>query len=281
VKPVSAGPVQLKVPENYAELASAPAIPGLDLIDGAAYAPDGDDGGRAVAFGATDANDSTLLPTRFRGAIGLAVGEAPDSTPVTLGPEKLEAYRLEGQEPAGIDRQVTVFTVPTSEGVATIVCLAPPADAAAFKPECDAIANTLQLTAGRPFRVGPDEEFANTLGDAFGTLGRQVAKGRQALNEAGATFREQGAAARDIQAAYAAAAAQLRDAEVSPADQGIRGALVERLDAARVAWKNAADAAVNKQKARFDRSEAAIKRTQEELARQVAALEEIGYEVGR
>ena len=279
VTPVSGGAVQLKVPEDYAALASAPAIPGLDMVDGAGYAPGGKDGGRAVAFGATEANDSTLLPEDFRGTLGL--DEVPESTPVKLGPDGLQAFRYEGLKPAGIDRQVTVYASPTSEGVATVACLAPPADAAAFKGDCESIANTLQISAGKPFPVGPDPAFAKTLGTTFGKLDNQVAKGRKALGKDGTTFRAQAAAARDIQAAYAAAARQLSNAEVSPADRRIRALLVDRLQAAGAAWKKAAAAAVKKDKRGFASSEAAIKKTQKELQQAIAGLEAAGYKVAQ
>jgi serine/threonine protein kinase len=279
VTPAEGGPVQVKVPASYAVLASAPAIPKLDLVDGAGYAPDGRDGGRAVVLGATEANDSTLLPRDFRGALGLEAGEVPERTAVKLGPDGLQAYRYEGLRPEGSDRQVTLYTTPTSEGVATVACLAPPADAAAFKGECEAIANTLQISSGKPFPVGPDQEFAKTLGGTFAKLDNQVVKGRQALTKDNATFRAQAAAARDIQGAYATAARQLRGAEISPADQVVRAALVDSLQAAAAAWKKAAAAAVKKDKSAFARSESGIKRTQQELRQTVAGLEAAGYEL--
>jgi hypothetical protein len=279
VTPADGGAVQLKVPRNYAALVSAPALPGLEFVDGAAYAPGGEDGGRAVAFGATEADDPTLLPSDFRDAIGLESGDVPDRTPVKLGPDELQAYRYEGLEPAGTDRQVTVYASPTSEGVATVACLAPPAAAAAFKGDCEAIANTMQISSGKRFPVGPDPEFATTLGDTFGRLDNQVAKGNRALTADKATFRAQGKAARDIQAAYAAAARQLRGAEVSPADEQIRAELVQRLGAAGAAWKKAAAAAVKKDKRGFARSETPIKRTQQQLAATVASLATVGYEL--
>jgi hypothetical protein len=279
VTPATAGALQLKVPANYAALSSAPALPGLELADGAAYAPDGKDGGRAVAFGQATANDSTLLPADFQVAAGLEPDDLRERTAVKLGPDSLQAYRYEGLKPAGTDRQVTVYASPTSAGVATVACLAPPADAAAFKADCEAIANTLQLNSGNAFPVGPDPAYAKTLGTTFAKLDKQVAKGRQALGKDKTTFRQQGAAARDIQAAYAAAAKQLRNAEISPADRTINRRIVERLGAATAAWKKAAAAAVKKDKRGFDRSEAGIKQAQQQLAETVAVLKTVGYEI--
>jgi hypothetical protein len=281
VTPADGGAVQLKVPAGYAALASAPALPGLDFAEGAAQAPGGRDGGRAVAFGQSVANDSTLLPPEFRRALGLRDGEVPERTPVELGPDRLQAYRYEGLRPAGIDRQVTVYMSPTSEGIATVACLAPPADAAAFKGDCEAIADTMQVSSGKPFPVGPDPAFAKLLGNTFGRLDSQVAKGRKALGRDKATFRAQAAAARDIQGAYAAAAKRLRKAEISPADQQINRNLVQRLNGTAAAWKTAARAAAKKDKRGFDRSERAIQRAQRNLARAFAGLEDAGYRLTR
>ena len=157
----------------------------------------------------------------------------PERTAVSLGPDKLQAYRYEGLEPEGEDRVVTVYVAPTSEGVATVACLAPPADAGAFKGECEAIANTLQLTSGKAFAVGADAAYAKTLGTTFGKLNAEVAKGQRALTRDGATFRAQAAAARDIQAAYAAAARKLQGRGDEPGRRAINGALVESLQGGR------------------------------------------------
>ena len=220
-----------------------------------------------------------MLPEQFRKAIGLAGGEVPDRTPVKLGPDDLQAYRMEGLEPAGSSRHVTVYASPTSEGVATVACLAPPADADAFKPECEAIADTLEITSGTPFPVGPDPAYAKTLSTTLGGLERQVAKGRKQLAREKTTFRAQAAAARDIQNAYVAAAKKLRNTETSPADTLINTLLADRLGAAAGAWKKAAAAAAKKDKAGFARSAAAIKRTRAELRLALTGLEKVGYKV--
>jgi hypothetical protein len=205
----------------------------------------------------------------------------PDRTAVKLGPEGLQAYRYENLQPEGADRQATVFVAPTSEGVATVACLAPAADAAGFKPVCDGVANTLQVASGKPFPVGPDPAYAERLGTTFAALDAKVAKGRRALTRDGAQFDDQAAAARDIQAAYAAAAKRLRNAPISPADRTINRLLVERLGAVSAAWKRAARAAADKDKAGFDRSETAIERAQRQLAKGVAGLENAGYSITR
>ena len=188
----------------------------------------------------------------------------PERTAVALGPDGLQAYRYEDLEVEGEDRVATVYVSPTTEGVATVACLAPPADAGAFKGECEATANTLQLTSGEPFKVGADAGYAKTLGTTFGKLERRGRQGPQrALAQNGATFRAQAAAARDIQAAYAGAARKLQGGGDEP---GRRGRSTTRssksLQAVAGAWKKAAAEAAAKDKAGFARSEAAIKQAQ-------------------
>ena len=166
---------------------------------------------------------------------------------------------------------MTVYASPTSEGVATVACLAPPADAAAFKAECEAIADTLQLASGKPFPVGPDPGYAKTLG---ATLAQARRPGRERPQGAGARRRDvQGAGrrrARDPDA-YAAAAKTLRDTQTSPADTLINDALVDRLRAASARMEAGGRGGGEEAQGRASPGRAAaIKQTQAELARAVA-----------
>ena len=279
--PVEAGSLGIEVPASWKPLATAPAISGLELADAAAFAPGGRDGGRGVELGMGDASDSTLLPRDLRQALGLGAGEVPERTAVALGPDDVQAYRYQGLEPAGSNRSVTLYAAPTSAGVATVACLARSADAEAFAPDCEAMADTLDVGDATPFPVGPDPSYAKTLDRTLGALDRKVASGRRALGRDGVTFRAQARAARGIQAGYAQAARQLRRADISPADRTINAVLVDRLTVASGAWKNAAAQASQKDKGGFRRSETAIRRNQRQLARALAGLEAAGYRLQR
>ncbi len=280
-QPVQSGSIALEVPKGWQEVATPPEIPRLALTDAAAYAPGGRDGGKAVEFGMAKANDSTLLPPKFRDQLGLADGQVPERTPVKLGPDDIQAYRYAGLQPQGFDRTVTIYAAPTSAGVATVACLAPPEAAEGFGPECEGIADTLQISDAKTFPVGPNPAYAKTLNRTLNQLDRRVAAGREALGRDGATFRAQARAAGNIQAAYAEAARQLKQAETSPADVTINDALVDALTDAKEAWKNAASAASDKNKGGFQRSGAAIRRTQQQLAQTLAGLEAAGYTLDR
>jgi hypothetical protein len=210
--------------------------------------------------------------------VGTAARESRQS--VKLGPDGLEAYRYENLQPDGFDRQVTLYLAPTSEGVATVACLAPAADAGAFKPVCDGVANTLQVASGEPLPVGADPKYADTVNKTFGALNDKVAKGQRALSRKGARFDDQAADARQISAAYAAAAKRLRNAQIRPADASINTVIANRLANTGDAWQRAARAAAAKDKAAFNRSEGRIGDAQQQLAVAVRALEDAGYAVG-
>ena len=143
------------------------------------------------------------------------------------------------------------------------------------------MANTLQVASGTPFPVGPDPGYAKTLGTTFDRARREGRQGPQGARRAtSAKFDDQAAAARDIQAAYAAAAKRLRNAEISPADAGDqRRARRSGSQTSSAAWKRAANAAADKNKAGFARSEAGIKKAQQDLAQTLAGLENVGYTI--
>ena len=88
-------------------------------------------------------DNPTLLPLAVP-ADARRVAAEPDA--VELG-DGLQAYRYDGLKPNGFDRAVTVYAAPTSTGVATLACLAPPDDADAFASTCDQMANTLHRPA--------------------------------------------------------------------------------------------------------------------------------------
>ena len=279
VTPVAAQAGTVKVPAGFAKLSEVPAIPGLELEGAAAAAPGGRDGDRAVAVGLAEADDETLLPDAFQRELGLGDDEIPDRTPVKLGEDGLQAYRYENLKPAGFDRNVTLYAAPTTEGVVTVACLAQPADAKAFKPGCEAIANTLSPAAGDPFPVGPDPAYAKTLGATFGALGDRVTAGRRAINADNTTFRRQAVASRRIARGYAAAADKLEGTATSPADKPINTALVARLNAAAAAWRDAAGAARRRDKDGFRAAGEQISKAEADLGRAVARLKAAGYEV--
>jgi len=267
--PAESASMRLEVPGGWTRAATLPQVPGLTLEGAAGYTEP--EGGTTVMFGSVPraANNSTLLPA---GVIEAAGGVPEGRTAVALGPDELQAYRYENVELEGADGPVTFFAVPTTEGVATIACV--PGGAS-----CDGVANTLELTAGEPYPVGPSSDYAARVGDTLSRLNRAVEQRGAALRQA-KTPRAQAAAARGLQAAYRNAAGSLRGQELSPADRTANARLVAALGDTAKAYGQAASAAADNSKAAYQRARAAVNDAQRELNGALEGLRAAGYEIG-
>ena len=105
------------------------------------------------------ATNGALLPAGFLDSIGKSTSSVPARSAVRLPAQNLQAWRYRNLSPVGAPRQVTVYTVPTSGGVATVVCAAAPDRAAALGPQCDAIAGTLLLRRGDGLSGRPERRL--------------------------------------------------------------------------------------------------------------------------
>jgi hypothetical protein len=260
--------MRLEVPAGWTQATTLPAVPGLELDGATGYtAPDGVG---TVAFGlATDAGNAALLPS---GLIRAAGGVPEQRTPVALGPDELQAFRYSDVELEGLDQPVTLYAVPTSEGVATVACV--PGSAT-----CEGVANTLELVSGEPLPVGPSGEYAQAVTDALGTLAGNVERADAALRRAN-TPGAQAEAARRLQAAYRRAAQTLRDQQVNPADAGPNARLVAALAGVAKAYGQAASAAADASRPRYQQARQATSRAQGELDEALEGLRAAGYEIG-
>jgi serine/threonine protein kinase len=262
--PKSNAAMKLKVPETWAD-AAAPKVPGLTLADAKAAAG----GGATVLFGTVrdEANNSTLLPN----GLLQAAGEVPKNREaVKVGPGEVEAYRYRDVQLEGLDKPVTLYAIPTTQGVVTVACVPSAAS-------CDGVANTLELN-GEPFPVGPSEEYAKTVSGVLGALNAKVAKASGALGKA-KTPAAQAKATADLRDAYRKAAADLRGGELSPADRGANARLVAAINGLAKAYRQGAAAARNNSKAGFKRAGAAVTTAQRELAGALEGLRAAGYEI--
>jgi hypothetical protein len=256
--------MKLKVPGAWAD-APPPQIPGLTLSDPKAATGEGS----TVSFGTVrGANTPSLLPPALIQAAG---GVPKNRTAVKLGAGGVQAYRYGDVRLQGLNQPVTLYTVPTAQGVVTVACVP-------SSNTCDGVANTLDLLGSDTFPVGPSDDYAKAVGDAFGALNTAVAAGQAKLAKA-KTPAAQAAAARGLQNAYRRAGATLRDQQLSPADRGINARLVAALAGLAKAYGQAATAAADNDKAGFKKSGAAIAKDQGELSTAIANLGDAGYEV--
>jgi serine/threonine protein kinase len=270
-KASSSATLEALFPDSWSELGSPPEVPGMTLDDPIAVAPKGG-GGTSVVFGVVkeEANNSTLLPAGFLTALG-AGGKTPKRDAVELSRAKLQAYRYEKLQPKGSKSAVTVFAVPTSEGVATLACVDPGAD-------CEGIANTLKLTSGSAFPVGPSKDYAAALSKELATLNKQVASGRSGLKAK--TPAAQAAAAHKLAAAYAAAAKGLQGLKLSPADKLSNLQLATALDQTGAAYRKLGSAASKGDRGGYGRAGNAVANGEKAIGQALDGLKAAGYGVG-
>jgi serine/threonine protein kinase len=256
--------LKLKVPAAWADK-TPPQIPGLDLADPKAAGA----GNETVTFGTVrkDADNASLLPV---GLVQAAGGVPKNRTAVKLGPDKVEAYRYANVTGDGIDHALTLYAVPTAQGVVTIAC-EPGTDT------CDGVANTAQLL-GDTFPVGPSADYAKTVSRALNALHKTATSASAQLAKA-KTPKAQAAAAGKLQAAYRKAAAALPgNRQLSPADRGVNGRLEAALTSVSKAYGQAVTAASHNNKARYKKAEAALSNAQKQLKAALANLRAAGYE---
>ena len=264
--------VEAKVPSDWKKISDIPAIPGMQFAAPIAQAPGGAAGGESIVVGQVkNANNSTLLPAGFLTALGLDSGELPPRQAVRLADNKLEAYRYPKLRPDGLDQPVTLYTVPTSAGVATVACLDPSAD-------CESIANTLKLNAGTAFPVGPSKAYAAGLGKTLGTLDKKVSAGRKALQGAD-TPKAQAAAAKDLSAAYKTASASVSKLKTSPADGAANEQLASALKDAGNAYAKMAAAASSGNSSAYKKASKQVEDAEQAVAGALRGLEAAGYKI--
>jgi Protein kinase domain len=267
----SAGSLGLSFPASWERLSEEPGVPGVDMSDPIVLAPGSGRQGQ-LAAGLVAAAGPSLLPATFTKRLP---DQPPPGDPVSLG--KIEAYRYEGLRPKGLDGRVTLYTAPTSGGVATIACTAR-GQATDLLEECEAVATTLELSGVKAFALGPNEAYARSLGGALGKLGSARKSGEAALRSA-TTQDGQGAAAGRLADAYAAAAQTLARAEVSPADQVANGRIVAALRGVGGAYRRAASAARAGDGGAYAAATDAVRSGGRRLERALGSLEELGYSV--
>jgi serine/threonine protein kinase len=250
----SAGSVELTFPDTWERVDSEPGVPGLKLEDPMALAPGGAEDRRLLAGMATDAGNPLLLPRAFTGLLE----DEPRPEAVELG--DTEAYRYADLEPRGFEGgSLTVYTVPTDKGVATITCAGEGDAAEQFLQNCENAASTIDLLDAESFALGPADDYVTELNGAMEKLQSARSTGLDNLRAARRP-RGQAAAAASLAAPYATAAATLSQATVPPQSQQANAAIVRALERAQRGYAGMAAAARRNNPAGYRRAAGAARR---------------------
>ena len=209
---VSAGTLALRPPAEWERTDQAVPVPGFTFRDRIDLAPAGAAEGAGLAAGQVNATGPKLLPSEFLKLLGAP----PSGEPVGL--DGVEALRYANLEPRGFDGKLTVFAVPTTDGVATTACAAPTGTSQSVSDQCEQVAATLRLEGAKSFPIGPDDAYAGAITRTMETLDEERNKAlKQAADAKKPT--EQATALDRLAGSYADAAQRLRGLEVSPAAQ--------------------------------------------------------------
>jgi serine/threonine protein kinase len=270
----------LRVPRGWAQRRRPPEL-GIPVSGAAAAGPRGVRGaGPVVEFGmvkgAAASNDALLAPA-FLASLGRSAATPPPRTAVRLPTQGLQAWRYRNLRPVGTAEALTVYTVPTSAGVATVACAVPPDQAAGLARQCDAIASTLRLRRGRAYPIGPSDVYASTLNGTLGDL-EQSSGANETNLEQSQTLAGQAAAAEALASAYETAARELAGLNLSPADRAVNRRLVSALRAVARAYRKAARSATGGDPDAYRAASAAIPGVKTQLNSALSGVRGAGYQ---
>ena len=276
---VSGPDLALRVPRGWSRRGTPPDL-GLPITNAAAAGPGGRGANPVVEFGMMKPNvtsNDALLPAAFLSSVGRSAETPPPRKAVRLPAQGLEAWRYQNLRPVGSGSVVTVYTVPTSEGVATVACALPPGQAAALAGQCDAIASTLRLRRGTAYPIGPSSAYADALNGALGDLQGSIDANQTTLEQS-QSLAGQAAAAGALASAYDTAAAQLAALTLSPADQAVNERLVSALRGAARAYGRAARTATSGNTDDYRAASAAIPGEKAQLNETLSDVRGAGYQ---
>ncbi|WP_217914912.1 serine/threonine-protein kinase [Miltoncostaea marina] len=265
---VEADRVSTELPGDWAPAAAG--IPGVALAGGAAYAPP--DGSGVIAVGRSGGRGATLLPP----ALLRRLPAQPRGEAVDLG--GIRALRHRGLDADGVAGELTVYAVPTDDGVATLACHASPADAGAVAAACDAAAAALDPGDGHVYALDPAPSYARAVGEAMRLLRRARAGGLANLRGARLPG-PQAAAADGVARAHAAAARALRAVDPGPSREAAHRRLVDAVAGGGDAFTRLAAAARAERGAGFDGARREVARADARLQAALRALAALGYDI--
>ena len=263
-------PIQLRYPSGWQVGAALPAVPGISFTTPLVLGRSPGGAGLTAGLVAAAAGPTLLAPT-FRARL---TGAQPAPTPVRLG--SVEAYRYSGLQVAGLPGTVTLYAAPTSAGTVTLACWSSSAAAGTFQTDCGQVAATLRLLGATAYPLGPSAAYGHQLSATLDRL-RSDTTGPLADLHAANTPSAQAAAARQLAAAYAAAAHSLDAATVSPLLRVAQSAIVGALARLSGAYAQAAAAAKSGSTTAYNRAGQAVDSASATLSAGLQSLRGLGY----
>ncbi len=232
--------------------------------------------------------DAGIVPGLGSGAVALAPPDAPAGEGIAAGvlrAAQADAVMRRGADASrvklGAGEAVTLsdprtkgslYLLPTNAGTLVVGC----SDAPAVREACPAVAGSIKLTRGRALPPGPTTAGANALGGALRRLSAAIRNPADDLRSA-RTGSAQALAAGDLAQAYAAAARDVRRADLGALARTPRGQLASGLAAVASAWRRYAAAARAGSSAGVSSARSAVSRARARVVRARSSLAAVGY----
>jgi hypothetical protein len=262
-KPVSAGVLQVSLPDGWRVHPAAQSVPELGLIDGLAASS----GDRLIAVGRASTTDPSLLPA----SILTSVGAAPRAELVTFGGATF--YRYLNLPVHGTRDSESVYAVPSGAGTVLAVCRASKPDRA-FDSMCQRVVGSLRLRSGS-LAPGLLPTYASGLRAVLARLSSARATWGARLSAA-RTARVQVRAAKELAVAHDQAALALGGLTAGPAGPA-NGELAAALRMEADAYRLLARAAAHGRVHAYRSAAAAVARADHALRSALAELRARGY----
>jgi hypothetical protein len=221
-----------------------------------------------MTTGMVSASDPTLLPTTFKKQL---TGPAPKGEPVQLG--DLKAYRYTGLKPKNYPQDLTVYTVPTDAGVATVACSASAAQAQSFLPECERSASTLTLSGTKATDLGIPASYVNGVNGAIKTMQSKRAAALKKMKSAKSPS-AQASGAREAAAAYSGAAKSIAGQKIPPQVSEINTAILAALHQGAAGYTQMASGAASNNSSKYKGGQSEVKKADKALQQALKALDQ-------
>lgn len=229
-------------------------------------------GSRLVAGMATVTGSSLLSPQVQRRLDG---GVKPET--VRLGAH--EALRYNDVPLPGEGGHSTLYAVPTSAGVATIVCVSPSL-IDTLAGQCEAIATTLAMSGADSLPLGPNVAYGRLVNRIVAQTDVARRRGRAQLRLA---ERAPGQAQRaaDLATTFRRSAARLAAAGPQAGTADVHLALVAALHEVRTAYEALASAAARSDRRGYDAARRLVSAREAGLSRVLERMGDLGYQLRR
>jgi hypothetical protein len=169
--------------------------------------------------------------------------------------------------------------VPTSRGVATIVCAVPRSDLPALTDTCDRIAETVELRRGQPRPLAPSKAYGKSVDSALDALRSARARGAKRLREAD-TFVGQAKAATALAGTYRRHEDALNRIPPGPQERSAHRRLARGARAAADAYAGLASAARRVDRAAYRRARRDVAAAEDQQRQARGELSDLGYRLG-